>query len=73
MTLNLARNFLLLPFAHRASILMKLKVLNTDELFRLSKCSHGDAIETYKTAFYRIKERNQIKALEQIVKDYFKS
>lgn len=70
MTLNLARNFLLLSFIHSASVLKELKALDDDELCRLHKSNHAEVAEIYKTAFRRIKERNQIEILERAVRNY---
>lgn len=67
MTLNLARNFLLLPFIHRASALKKLNVLDDDELSNLFKSESAQALEIYKVAFGRLRERNQIRDLEHVV------
>jgi hypothetical protein len=70
MTLNLARNFLLLSFIHRADVLKKLHVLDEDEFHRLRRGNHDEVMALYKLAFGRIKERRQIEALEHAVSNY---
>lgn len=70
MTLNLARNFLLLSFIHRANVLRQLNVLDDDEFYRLHRGNHDEVMALYKLAFGRITERKQIKDLEHAVLNY---
>ena len=68
MTLNLAHNFLLLSVVNRASVLKELRALDENEVISLFKGNHR--MDLYRLAFTRLKERNQINALERAILNY---
>jgi hypothetical protein len=69
MTLNLAYNFLRLPFVIRFKVLKELELLNEAELKSMASKSHDNAHNMYKLAFNRANKSNKIKALEKKVLD----
>lgn len=70
MTLNLATNFLGLPFVLRSMVLEQTKLLDGEEIKLLNQASNRDKVmDMYKLAFNRARERGEVTALETKVSE----